>query len=128
MSRPFLKMNGLGNDFVVVEARSAPFAPTPEEVAQLAGLGVEVPTLAEMEEIEVSTVVNGEQRRTNVVANMTHRPASLVSFHSAMMPLYPGDIISTGTPGAIVVAEGDVVEADIPGVGHLRTTVRAEAR
>ncbi len=30
------------------------FAPTPEEVAQLAGLGVEVPTLAEMEEIEVS--------------------------------------------------------------------------
>jgi diaminopimelate epimerase len=32
MSRPFLKMNGLGNDFVMVEARSAPFAPTPEEV------------------------------------------------------------------------------------------------
>jgi len=32
MSRPFLKMNGLGNDFVVVEARTAPFAPTAEEV------------------------------------------------------------------------------------------------
>ena len=29
MSRPFLKMNGLGNDFVVVEARSAPFEPSP---------------------------------------------------------------------------------------------------
>jgi diaminopimelate epimerase len=29
MSRSFLKMNGLGNDFVVVEARSAPFSPTP---------------------------------------------------------------------------------------------------
>ena len=28
MSRPFVKMNGLGNDFVVVEARSAPFAPS----------------------------------------------------------------------------------------------------
>lgn len=43
MSRPFLKMNGLGNDFVVVEARSAPFAPAPEEVRRLAdragGLG-----------------------------------------------------------------------------------------
>ena len=36
MSRPFLKMNGLGNDFVVVEARSAPFAPTPEEVRAIA--------------------------------------------------------------------------------------------
>jgi diaminopimelate epimerase len=27
MNRPFLKMNGAGNDFVVVEARSLPFAP-----------------------------------------------------------------------------------------------------
>lgn len=36
MSRPFLKMNGLGNDFVVVEARSAPFAPTPDEVRAIA--------------------------------------------------------------------------------------------
>ena len=31
MSRPFVKMNGLGNDFVVVESRSAPFAPTADE-------------------------------------------------------------------------------------------------
>lgn len=32
MSRPFLKMNGLGNDFVVVEARTAPFEPSAEQV------------------------------------------------------------------------------------------------
>ncbi|MBS0363447.1 MAG: diaminopimelate epimerase [Proteobacteria bacterium] len=36
LKMPFLKMNGLGNDFVVVEARSAPFAPTPEEVRAIA--------------------------------------------------------------------------------------------
>lgn len=36
MSRPFLKMNGLGNDFVVVEARSAPFDPSAEEVRAIA--------------------------------------------------------------------------------------------
>lgn len=36
MSRPFLKMNGLGNDFVVVEARTAPFAPTREDVRAIA--------------------------------------------------------------------------------------------
>ena len=36
VSRPFLKMNGLGNDFVVVEARSAPFKPTPDEVRAIA--------------------------------------------------------------------------------------------
>jgi len=36
MSRPFLKMNGLGNDFVVVEARSAPFSPTAAQVRAIA--------------------------------------------------------------------------------------------
>ena len=36
MGRPFLKMNGLGNDFVVVEARSAPFTPTQAEVRAIA--------------------------------------------------------------------------------------------
>ena len=39
MSRPFLKMNGLGNDFVVVEARSAPFAPGVEEARAIADRG-----------------------------------------------------------------------------------------
>jgi len=36
MSRPFLKMNGLGNDFVVVEARSEPFAPSEAEARAIA--------------------------------------------------------------------------------------------
>ncbi len=33
---PFVKMNGLGNDFVVVEARDGAFAPTPGEVRAIA--------------------------------------------------------------------------------------------
>jgi len=36
MSRPFLKMNGLGNDFVVIETRSAPFVPTAAQVRAIA--------------------------------------------------------------------------------------------
>src|SRR5450432_3013588 len=36
MSSPFLKMNGLGNDFVVVEARSAPFEPSAAAVRAIA--------------------------------------------------------------------------------------------
>ncbi len=39
MGRPFLKMNGLGNDFVVVEARQTPFAPGPEEARAIADRG-----------------------------------------------------------------------------------------
>jgi len=36
MGRTFLKMNGLGNDFVVVESRTQPFTPTAEEVRAIA--------------------------------------------------------------------------------------------
>jgi diaminopimelate epimerase len=36
MSRPFLKMNGAGNDFVVVEARRQPFAPSEAQVRAIA--------------------------------------------------------------------------------------------
>ena len=39
MSRPFVKMNGLGNDFVVVEAGAAPFEPSPEQVRAIARRG-----------------------------------------------------------------------------------------
>lgn len=73
--------------------------------------------------IEVQTVHNGSVYRRNTVWNMTFSPEFLVSFHSKVMPLFPGDIISTGTPGAVVVAAGDVVECRIPGVGSLRNPV-----
>ncbi len=36
MARPYLKMNGLGNDFVVVEGRSSAFAPSPSDVRAIA--------------------------------------------------------------------------------------------
>jgi 2-keto-4-pentenoate hydratase/2-oxohepta-3-ene-1,7-dioic acid hydratase in catechol pathway len=78
-----------------------------------------------LDAVEVSTVINGEVHRSNVVANMTFDPAFLVSFHSQVMPLFPGDIISTGTPGAVRITPGDVVECRIPGVGVLANPVVA---
>lgn len=65
--------------------------------------------------LEVSTVLNGRVHAKNVVANMTFSPAFLVSFLSQVMTLLPGDIISTGTPGACVIADGDIVECRISG-------------
>jgi 2-keto-4-pentenoate hydratase/2-oxohepta-3-ene-1,7-dioic acid hydratase in catechol pathway len=76
-----------------------------------------------LDDVEVSTVVNGTDVRTNRVERMRFSPAFLVSFHSAVMPLYPGDIISTGTPGAIQIRPGDVAECRIPGVGVLTNPV-----
>lgn len=76
-----------------------------------------------MEDVEVSTVVNDSESRVNTVGLMRYSPAFLVSFHSAVMPLFPGDILSTGTPGAIHVRPGDVAECRIPGVGVLSNPV-----
>lgn len=73
--------------------------------------------------VAVETVLNGRIHRRNTVANMMFGPAQLVSFHSAVMPLYAGDIISTGTPGAAVVTAGDVAECRIDGVGTLANPV-----
>jgi 2-keto-4-pentenoate hydratase/2-oxohepta-3-ene-1,7-dioic acid hydratase in catechol pathway len=78
-----------------------------------------VEVVGSLEDVAVSTVVNGSEIRTNTVANMRFSPAFLISFHSKVMPLYPGDIISPGTPGAIHVQPGDTAECRIPGVGTL---------
>jgi len=75
--------------------------------------------------VEVSTLLNGVPQRTNTVKNMAFSPAFLVSFHSAVMPLYPGDIISTGTPGAVHIRPGDSAGCHIPGVGDLTNPVVA---
>jgi diaminopimelate epimerase len=36
MTLPFVKMNGLGNDFVIVIAEGRPFEPSPAEVRAIA--------------------------------------------------------------------------------------------
>ncbi|MDT7724938.1 MAG: hypothetical protein QOI21_1514 [Actinomycetota bacterium] len=81
---------------------------------------------ASLAEIEVQTIHNGSVHRKNTVSNMMYSPEFLVSFHSKVMPLFPGDIISTGTPGAVVLAEGDVAECRIPGIGSLSNPVVSE--
>jgi 2-keto-4-pentenoate hydratase/2-oxohepta-3-ene-1,7-dioic acid hydratase in catechol pathway len=91
----------------------------------IVGLDDVVAHWGSLDAVEVSTVLNGTAHRSNVVANMTFNPAFLVSFHSKVMPLFPGDIISTGTPGAVRIAAGDVVECRIPGVGVLVNPVIA---
>jgi len=73
--------------------------------------------------VEVTTLHNGAPARRNVVANMLHSPAKLVAFFSAIMPLEPGDVISTGTPGAVPLAHGDTVGCAIPGVGEVTCPV-----
>jgi len=88
-----------------------PVIVTPDEVEDVNGLTVQ-------------TIRNGQVTAENVVRNMMFPPFELVSFHSQVMTLEPGDIISTGTPGAVHIRHGDVVRCHIEGVGTLENPVR----
>ncbi len=82
--------------------------------------------IADLEGLEVRTIVNGEIRAANTVANMTFGPLELVRYHSHVMTLEPGDVISTGTPGAWPIHPGDVVRSEISGFPALENPVVAD--
>lgn len=75
-------------------------------------------------ELKVSTMINGNVHASNVVSNMTFPPDYLVSFHSDVMTLLPGDIISTGTPRAVPLSHGDTVGCCIDGFESLFNPVK----
>ncbi|WP_341280016.1 fumarylacetoacetate hydrolase family protein [Paenibacillus sp. FSL H8-0537] len=94
------------------------------------GLGSELITrdeFADLPQLAVETWHNGELAHRNVLANMIYQPAYLIAFHSQVMTLLPGDVILTGTPGAVVIRDGDVIEARIPGFEPLLHPVKAGA-
>lgn len=78
-----------------------------------------------LSQLRVATVHNGAVHREDTVAGMTFSPAELLSFHSHVMPFYPGDVLSTGTPGAVPIVPGDVVSCELGnGFASLTNPVR----
>jgi 2-keto-4-pentenoate hydratase/2-oxohepta-3-ene-1,7-dioic acid hydratase in catechol pathway len=73
--------------------------------------------------LTVSTIINGRVHAENTVDHMTFTPDVLVAYHSRVMTLLPGDIISTGTPGAVHIRHGDQVTCRISGFESLHNPV-----
>ena len=71
--------------------------------------------IEDLDKMTVSTVLNSQVHAENLVGNMRFSPSFLVSFHSQVMRLLPGDIISTGTPRAVELNHGDLIECAITG-------------
>lgn len=85
-----------------------------------------ITTADEVEDVNalaITTWHNGKEHRSNLVGNMTFPPRELVAFHSQVMTLLPGDIISCGTPGAVAIAPGDTVACTVTGLGRLENPV-----
>lgn len=78
--------------------------------------------------------VNGKRVQDGNTRTMVFGVANLVSYISRFMTLYPGDIISTGTPpgvgmgqkpSAVYLQPGDTMRLGIDGLGEQRQTVHA---
>jgi 2-keto-4-pentenoate hydratase/2-oxohepta-3-ene-1,7-dioic acid hydratase in catechol pathway len=68
--------------------------------------------------------VNGAVRQKGSTAMMIFPVAEVIAFTSHIMTLFPGDLISTGTPpGVGPLAPGDTVEIEIEHIGTLRHAV-----
>lgn len=72
----------------------------------------------------VQLFVNGEQRQQGNINQMIWTMPEIISRLSALFPLYPGDLIFTGTPAGVAPIErGDTLLALVEDVGALSVNV-----
>jgi len=94
---------------------SGPWVVTPDEVEDPQALSLRL-------------TVNGTLKQDGTTSEMIHPVASIISWVSVGMTLLPGMMIATGTPDGVGFARkppefihvGDVVEAEVEGIGTLR--------
>jgi len=81
--------------------------------------------------LNISSKVNGELRQHSNTKNMIFDIPFILEDLSKTMTLYPGDIISTGTPEGVGMGftppkylnKGDVVECEVEGIGVLMNKI-----
>ena len=95
---------------------------TPDEIPDLGAL-------------TLTTRLNGEVMQEAPISDLIFTVPVIVSYISKFTPLYPGDVIATGTPGGVgdrrdppvYMKDGDIVEVEIDRIGILRNVVQSEA-
>lgn len=81
----------------------------------------------QLENMRVTTRVNGEVRQDDTTASMMFPFKYIISYFSKFYHLRPGDVIATGTPNGAgarfdpprYLVPGDVIEVEVEGVGTL---------
>ena len=83
-------------------------------------LGPAILVNPDLESLEISTRINGEERQRGRSAEMTWSPVDLLVYVSRMMTLEAGDVVLTGTPAGVgPLSDGDRLEVEVRGVGVL---------
>jgi 2-keto-4-pentenoate hydratase/2-oxohepta-3-ene-1,7-dioic acid hydratase in catechol pathway len=84
--------------------------------------------------LDISLKINGETLQKSNTRELIFKLPALLAYISKMMPLAPGDVISTGTPAGVGMGRspqrwlkpGDDVVVEIAGIGSLHNPVLAE--
>lgn len=81
--------------------------------------------------LRLVTRVNGKIMQDQTTADLIWNEANLIRYATSILMLYPGDVISTGTPAGTgaergeFLHPGDVVTIELEGVGILETPIEA---
>ena len=81
----------------------------------------------------IVTKVNGVVKQDGNTSNWIWDEAHMIRYLASILTLYPGDVISSGTPDGVgagrkppeFLKPGDVVTIEIDGIGTLRTPMKA---
>lgn len=99
-------------------------------------LGPEVVTADEIpdpQQLHVAAYLNGKEMQSSPASDMIFSPARLLEFLTAIVTLYPGDVVSTGTPAGVGafrkppvwMQPGDEVTVEVDRIGRLTNPVVA---
>lgn len=88
--------------------------------------------IADPQDLAVRSWVNGKPMQDSSTAEMIFSVAELIAFMSRSFTLRAGDVIATGTPigvgtfqdPPVFLADGDVVDVEVHGVGRLSNRCR----
>jgi 2-keto-4-pentenoate hydratase/2-oxohepta-3-ene-1,7-dioic acid hydratase in catechol pathway len=89
----------------------------------------------ELADTRVCSRLNGELRQDSNTGLLIFDVATIIKTIAEGITLQPGDVIATGTPAGVGIGfsppsymkHGDVIEAEIAGIGVLRNTLRNRA-
>ena len=93
---------------------------------------VDAADIADPQALGIALRVNGDVKQSSDTAKMIFKIRQVIASLSAGLTLEPGDIIASGTPEGVgyartppeFLADGDVMEVEIAGIGILRNAVR----
>jgi acylpyruvate hydrolase len=83
----------------------------------------------DFDSMDLCVTVNGEERQRACVADLVFGLEELIEDVSRIFTLQPGDLIATGTPGGVGMADGrylqpgDLVEVEVDGLGKISNRV-----